>query len=391
MAPPATRLAAVFRVGSTWYWRILASVGPSSAATIAAALLKPSRVASVVKAASVGAKTVRLALPSASAGTSPALSAAATRALKPASVASCASVPGSGSSSLPPQAVTANTTASAAALLNQSIMGTAPVEVEKRQARGRRRRAVGAMPQTVETEFIPYGIQYRLYGHFMNNTDHSGLEGTPVARADYNPPMAKLSFRQQVLQVREDAIVSSVNRLLAEKGFDLMTVDEVAADVGIAKASLYKHFTSKEELAAAAMIRVLDRALVFLDGLSNDVQASPLAQLKAVARWTMQVQLAGEMPSLPAQNSSLRATLMTNKVYLDRLMEVSDRLGGWITAAQQRGEFDPALPGEVVLYTLYARACDPVLGLLKLGGQYSDEKIIELLLTTCFEGLRARA
>jgi hypothetical protein len=105
----------------------------------------------------------------------------------------------------------------------------------------------------------------------------------------------------------------------------------------------------------------------------------------------MQVQLAGEMPSLPAQSSSLRATLMTNKVYLDRLMEVSDRLGGWITAAQQRGEFDPALPGEVVLYTLYARACDPVLGLLKLGGQYSDEKIIELLLTTCFEGLRARA
>ena len=26
---------------------------------------------------------------------------------------------------------------------------------------------------------------------------------------------------------------------------------------------------------------------------------------------------------------------MTNKVYLDRLMEVSDRLGVWITAAQQ--------------------------------------------------------
>ncbi len=206
----------------------------------------------------------------------------------------------------------------------------------------------------------------------------------------YNARMAKLSFRQQVLQAREEAIVASVNRLLAEKGFDLMTVDEVAADVGIAKASLYKHFTSKEELAAAAMIRVLDRALQFLDGLRNDVQASPLDQLRAVARWTMQVQLAGEMPSLPAQNSSLRAALVTNKVYLDRLMEVSDRLGAWITAAQQRGEIDPALPGEVVLYTLFARACDPVLGLLKVGGQYSDERIIELLLSTCFDGLRAR-
>ena len=76
--------------------------------------------------------------------------------------------------------------------------------------------------------------------------------------------MAQISFRERVHLAREDAIVASVNRLLAEKGYDLMTVDEVAADVGIAKASLYKHFASKESLAAAAMIRVLDRALAFL-------------------------------------------------------------------------------------------------------------------------------
>ena len=109
--------------------------------------------------------------------------------------------------------------------------------------------------------------------------------------------MAKVSFREQVLQAREDAIVSSVNRLLAEKGFDVMTVDEVAADVGIAKASLYKHFTSKEELAAAAMIRVLDRTLAFITTLAAQAPARAIDQLQAVARWTMQVQLAGEMPS----------------------------------------------------------------------------------------------
>lgn len=202
--------------------------------------------------------------------------------------------------------------------------------------------------------------------------------------------MAKVSFREQVLRAREDAIVSSVNRLLAEKGFDLMTVDEVAADVGIAKASLYKHFTSKEELAAAAMIRILDRAMAFIDSRAGQQPARAIEQLKAVARWTMQVQLAGEMPSLPAQNSSLRAALTTNKIYLDRLMEVSDRLGAWIGTAQADGDLNPALPPEVILYTLFARACDPVLGLLKLTGQYSDEQIIELLVSTCFDGLSRR-
>ena len=199
--------------------------------------------------------------------------------------------------------------------------------------------------------------------------------------------MAKLSFREQVLRAREDAIVTSVNRLLAEKGFDVMTVDEVAADVGIAKASLYKHFTSKEELAAAAMIRILDRALEFLPTLEADVKTRAVDRLRGVARWTMQAQLAGEMPSLPAQNSALRTALMANKIYLDKLMLLSDKLGAWITAAQKAGHINRKLPPEVVLYTLFARACDPVLGLLKSSGNHSDDDIIEMLLSTCFEGI----
>ncbi|MEW6100591.1 MAG: TetR/AcrR family transcriptional regulator, partial [Pseudomonadota bacterium] len=166
-----------------------------------------------------------------------------------------------------------------------------------------------------------------------------------------------------------------------------MTVDEVAAEVGIAKASLYKHFTSKEELAAAAMIRVLDRALAFLDERQARADVGPLEQLQAVVRWTMEVQLAGEMPSLPAQNSSLRQALLANRDYMDRLVEVSERLGRWIAEAQASGLIDPALPAEVVLYTLFARACDPVLSLLKAGGQYSDDEIIRHLLATCFHGL----
>jgi TetR/AcrR family transcriptional regulator of autoinduction and epiphytic fitness len=203
--------------------------------------------------------------------------------------------------------------------------------------------------------------------------------------------MARVSFRDQVLHAREEAILATVNRLLAEKGFDAMTVDQVAYDVGIAKASLYKHFASKEDLAAAAMIRVLDLALAQLEGLKARPNAAPIDQLKAVARWTMEVQLAGAMPSLPAQNSALRAALVGNRVYVDRLMQVSEQLGAWITAGQAAGTLRATVPPEVVLYTLFARACDPVLGLLKAGGNYSNEQIIEMLLSTCFDGLAAPA
>ncbi|HEY9239468.1 MAG TPA: helix-turn-helix domain-containing protein [Burkholderiaceae bacterium] len=199
--------------------------------------------------------------------------------------------------------------------------------------------------------------------------------------------MARSSFREQVLVARERAIVEAVNRLLSEKGFEAMTVDAVAAEVGIAKASLYKHFKSKEDLAAAAMIGVLDRALALIETLQRDATRGPRARLEAVTRWAMQAQLDGEMPSLPAQNSALRSALMENRAYLDRLMQVSDLLGEWILAAQAAGELDASLPPEVILYTIYARGCDPVSGILKVSANFTDERIVEMLLSTCFRGL----
>ena len=216
---------------------------------------------------------------------------------------------------------------------------------------------------------------------------------TPAAPSSSTAPTAlakpaKVSFKAQMLLAREDAIVQAVNRLLAEKGFDAMTVDEVAANVGIAKASLYKHFSSKEELAAAAMVHVMQRAQAFLSSLpSTD---APISNLRAAARWMMQLKLAGEMPSLPSQNSTLRATLMGNKAYMDGLMDASDCLGAWIEAAQKNGSLNNTIPAIAVLYTLYARACDPVLEFLRLNDQLKDDDIIDLVLKTCFEGLNAR-
>lgn len=208
---------------------------------------------------------------------------------------------------------------------------------------------------------------------------------------------SRSSIKEQIQRVREQAIVAAVNRLLATKGYDAMTVDEVAAEAGMAKASLYKLFTSKEELAGAAMVGVLDRALAFVDGLRDTAaQAAeagtpvrPLDQLKAVTCWAMQTQLEGEMPSLPAQNSNLSASLQSNDAYMDRLIALSNRLSIWITEAQTSGQLQPALPAELVLYTLFARACDPVVALLKESGQYTHAQIIDWVTSTTFDGLAA--
>ena len=198
-----------------------------------------------------------------------------------------------------------------------------------------------------------------------------------------------LTLREQQQRLREDVVLQAVNSLLAEKGYDLMTVDEVAAMVGIAKASLYKHFESKERLAAAAMVRLLDRTLEIIE--SQATSAPPLDKLKAVVRWAVREHLRGQMPALPSTRSALREALIAHKPYVDRLIRVTEHLGGWIEAAQQAGTINPRLPGEAVLYTVFARACDPVSDFLKLSGAFSDDEIIDLIDETCFSGLATRS
>jgi len=199
---------------------------------------------------------------------------------------------------------------------------------------------------------------------------------------------SKPSFKQQMLAAREEAIIDVVNRLLSEKGFEAMTVDEVAYEVGVAKASLYKHFPSKEDLAAAALVRMMQRAVAHLAQIP--VSSAPIAKLKSATLWMMQLKLKGEMPNLPSQNSTLRATLIGNKIYIDALMHISDTLGAWIEAAQKAGQISQHLPAIAVLYTLYARACDPVLEFLKATGTFTDEQILQMVESSCFDGLTSR-
>ncbi len=202
------------------------------------------------------------------------------------------------------------------------------------------------------------------------------------------PARPKISFKEQMHQAREQAILQSACDLLGEKSFDAMTMDDVAGKVGIAKASLYKHFGSKEELCGAAMVEVLCSVQAYLKTLDADLPA--VEKLRAVIRWSLERLIAHEMPLLPSRNSTLRSVLMSNKAYANGVMQVSDAMGEWITEAQAQGVIDPSLPPLVVLYTLYARACDPVVSFLKDSGLYQDPEIIELVLRTCFDGLRAR-
>lgn len=197
----------------------------------------------------------------------------------------------------------------------------------------------------------------------------------------------KLSFKQQMMIKREELIIETVIHLLSTKGYDAMTVDEVAQSVGIAKPSLYRHFPSKEALAIGALLDTMAKTDIKINALNDNNTLTPLEKLQQLTVWAMRLKLAQKMPNLPSENSVLIEQLKQSKPYIDGLVDISEELGNWIEAAQADGSINPDIPSIVILYTLYARACDPVLTFLKQGDLFTEDEIIEHVLQTCFGGL----
>lgn len=55
-----------------------------------------------------------------------------------------------------------------------------------------------------------------------------------------------------------EAILQATDRLLARYGYKKMTIDDLAAEVGIGKGSVYLHFSSKQEIALSHIDRIIE-------------------------------------------------------------------------------------------------------------------------------------
>jgi AcrR family transcriptional regulator len=197
-----------------------------------------------------------------------------------------------------------------------------------------------------------------------------------------------LSFRDRQFMLREEAILDAANELLAQRGFELMSMDDLAATVGIAKGSLYKHFESKEQLAAASMTRLLRRIEAQL--AAHEAGQSARTRLEQLLRWTLSERAAGRMPLLPSTNQAVQQALMSNSNYTTALSDVGNALAALVEAGASAGDLRADLPVPVLLFTIYARSCDPSFDFLRASGEWSDDKVIDFMIATCFEGLASK-
>lgn len=197
--------------------------------------------------------------------------------------------------------------------------------------------------------------------------------------------LSKFSFKDQAFKLRESAILDATTAVLSSKGYDLMTMDDVAGAVGISKPSLYKHFKSKEDLVGEAMIRLLDGAIDQVAAM--DAALGPVQKLSALLEWALRVRLAGGLPFLPSTSPHVRDMLMRNVKYMLRVLKLNRQLESLVKQGQKDGLLNAALPSDVILFSYYARTCDPAVEFLSKFSKMSDDAIVQHMLTVAFKGL----
>ncbi|HTX31841.1 MAG TPA: TetR/AcrR family transcriptional regulator [Solirubrobacteraceae bacterium] len=79
-----------------------------------------------------------------------------------------------------------------------------------------------------------------------------------------------------------ERILDIAERLVQTRGFNSFSYADIAAELGITKASLHYHFQSKAELGSALIRRYADRFAESLSGIEHDVPRAP-AKLQAYA------------------------------------------------------------------------------------------------------------
>ena len=96
--------------------------------------------------------------------------------------------------------------------------------------------------------------------------------------------MSRGRYRQIQWEAREEAILEALARLSAERGFPNVTMDDLAEEVGISKATLYQHFESKDALLVHLILKHYRQ---FAEWLETTAGQPPLERLRAIMHYLM--------------------------------------------------------------------------------------------------------
>jgi AcrR family transcriptional regulator len=142
--------------------------------------------------------------------------------------------------------------------------------------------------------------------------------------------------------------------LLSEKGYVTMSMDDLAAYVGISKPTLYSHFPTKDFLVVKTAIREMERFIALIEA---DVDGqTPLQRLTTVMRKFITFHSQKESMEPRSWTPELFQLLCTDEEALGCMRRIDAAIIALIQACAAAGEIDRQLDPATVASAFFALA-----------------------------------
>ncbi|MEE9677065.1 TetR/AcrR family transcriptional regulator [Pseudomonas moraviensis] len=149
---------------------------------------------------------------------------------------------------------------------------------------------------------------------------------------------------QRLTDRKREAIIQAAIAEFRAHGFEITSMDKIAATAGVSKRTVYNHFPSKEELFAEILNQLWAR-IIAEPSVSYDREQPLHEQLRLMLR--EKVQMMADENFLTLARVAIAATIHSPERaqnMIERMGEREEGLTVWIRAAQADGRLKPVNP-----------------------------------------------
>ena len=193
-------------------------------------------------------------------------------------------------------------------------------------------------------------------------------------------------FDQVPLNARERVLIAA-ETLFRQRGYNVITMRDIAEEVGIRQASLYYHFPSKEQLFITVVEQVFERHRNGLQQVLAEAGSDLREQLHAASRWFISEPpihflslMRTDMPAL-SEEQTQRLSLVASQCILDPIKQL-------FVAAQEQSQIRDVTPDNLTGFFL--SVMDGIHYASTLPGTSPKDVMACELVSVLLDGLRPR-
>lgn len=155
--------------------------------------------------------------------------------------------------------------------------------------------------------------------------------------------MSSLSLKEQQNELSKKVILETATTLMLDRGYIDTQMDEIALQVGISKATLYKHFHSKEELTLHLIIANIKQGRLKFEAM--DTNSPAIQRLENILLTGIEhrgVIFGSAIRQLPD-------TILADPRFKEQLNQVEKSVADLIDEAKTTGDISQDIPTVIIV------------------------------------------